>query len=79
MERRFLGAPKIRLVTKQGCHLDRVVVARHMRDEPITEPDDPAILHIEVGAVLAYSTFAMKLNACCVSVHDDVLQHRLRP
>jgi len=56
MERRGLGAPKIKLVMKQGCHLDRVVVARHMRDEPITEPDDPAILHIEVGAVLAYST-----------------------
>ena len=50
-----------------------------MRDEPITEPDDPAISHIEVGAVLAYSTFATKLNACCVSVHDDVLYHRLGP
>src|SRR4029077_720703 len=68
-----LGAPRMELVTKQGCHLHRVVIARHMCNSSFMEPHDPAIIHVEVGTIFTHSPFAMELNACSVSVHEKVL------
>jgi hypothetical protein len=73
-----LGAPRMELVTKQGCHLHRVVIARHMCNSSFMEPH-PAIIHVEIGTIFTHSAFAMELNACSVSVHEKVLHHRLGP
>ena len=37
------------LVTKQGCHLHRVEIARQMCNSSFMEPHGPAIIHVEAS------------------------------